>query len=190
MGVIFTRQKGKVECAWLLLLSSASGLLAPLTHYPLPSYHSKSPALVASGVFALEDFSLWLARGRALFTGPPVVEPTSLRSLYLSPFRLRLFLARNRDKQLSVACFQSLSPTMRLQPTASTPRPPTSQPPLASSPSDGSPDFWLLHAARAVSPRPSNGCCRGAPNPGPRLLHGRVQGLISFPSAPAPGCQA
>ena len=71
----------EVECAWLLLLSSASGLLAPLAHYPLPSYHSKSPALVASGVFALEDFSLWLARARALFTGPPVVEPTSHRSL-------------------------------------------------------------------------------------------------------------
>ena len=41
-------------------------------------------------------------------------------------------------------------------------------------PTDGSPDFWLRGAAWAVSPRPSNGCCRGARVPGPRLAQGGV----------------
>ena len=41
-------------------------------------------------------------------------------------------------------------------------------------PTDGSPDFWLRGAARAVSPRPSDGCCRGARVPGHRLAQGGV----------------
>ena len=44
----------------------------------------------------------------------------------------------------------------------------------ALAPTDGSPDFWLRGAARAVSLRPSDGCCRGARVPGPRLAQGGV----------------
>ena len=84
----------------------------------------------------------------------------------------------------------------------------------ASALADGSPDFWLRGAARAVSPRRSDGCCQGARVPGPRLLrgtlHGNMEGPLpsprpantasgtcrhldphlSYPSTPAPGCQA
>ena len=51
------KMQKKVRCAWLLLLSNPSRLLASLALYSLPSYHSGSSALVASGVFGLEAVS-------------------------------------------------------------------------------------------------------------------------------------
>ena len=48
------KKQKKARCAWLLLLSNPSSLLASLALYSLPSYHSGSSALVASGVFGLE----------------------------------------------------------------------------------------------------------------------------------------
>ena len=69
---------------------------------PWPSPSFSCTLLLA--ILSLWEFSagcfwcLWvggcfsLAHALALFTGSPVVEPTSRQSLYLSPFRCRLFV--------------------------------------------------------------------------------------------------
>ena len=94
------KKQKKVRCAWLLLLSNPSSLLASLALYSLPSYHSGSSALVASGVFGLEAVSglhmlLLCSQARLLLS--PRLASLSICPLSgvdcLSPFRCRLFLA-------------------------------------------------------------------------------------------------